>query len=412
MDKEVTIAKRMDRKFEKEIEGKRKFEALKLAKRAKKPKARAAAAAAAAAAAEAATAAAPDSSADDSSAPSSESAIEIAEVAAEVVEDEPSHELWDEEQHMIAGLLAGEDGDGNVDEDLEDEDDEDEEHEDDDRDYEQEYDLEQYEEYDEDEDDEDYDDDDDDDDDEDEDEDEDEADVARHEEAVDKDKSRMNYVAAFEPDELVDILLNARGNDVVSINVTERCNWTDYMIICTAKSPRHIRMLSGSILYAVKKRTNYVVGTKLKPSIEGADTKNGQGGDDHWMLVDCGSCVVHCFSAEARERYDLEGLWAPGKGFEGLEKRNPETEIMTIDSITVPDEGGEEKDGSEAITKEVEIDMQDMGKLEDYDEDYRRVPSADRTITDVEEEKVAAKLRRDKAKKGKFGSPSVKIDLD
>jgi hypothetical protein len=55
-------------------------------------------------------------------------------------------------------------------------------------------------------------------------------------------------------------------------------------------------MLAGAILHAVKQRTNYVVGTKLKPTIEGADGKNGEGGDDHWMLVDCGSCVVRRLS--------------------------------------------------------------------------------------------------------------------
>ena len=118
-----------------------------------------------------------------------------------------------------------------------------------------------------------------------------------------------------------------------------------------------------------------VVGTKLKPSIEGADGKNGEGGDDHWMLVDCGSCIVHVFSAEARERYDLEGLWAPGKV---LEKFNPDDQIMTIDTITVPNAAKDEdedeakndededyeEDGMMEGLEDVELDLEDMGPLE------------------------------------------------
>ena len=112
------------------------------------------------------------------------------------------------------------------------------------------------------------------------------------------------------------------------------------------------------------------VGTKLKPSIEGADGKNGEGGDDHWMLVDCGSCIVHVFSAEARERYDLEGLWAPGKV---LEKLNPVDQTMTIDTITVPnaaeakdedEDEDDEEDGMMEGLEDVELDLEDMGPLE------------------------------------------------
>lgn len=106
------------------------------------------------------------------------------------------------------------------------------------------------------------------------------------------------------------------------------------------------------------------VGGKLKPSIEGADGKNGEGGDDHWMLVDCGSCVVHVFSAEAREMYDLEDLWAPGQV---LEKRNPEEERMTIDTIRVlPGDGDVDAEagaGGDGV-EEVGIDLDGMGPLE------------------------------------------------
>ena len=68
------------------------------------------------------------------------------------------------------------------------------------------------------------------------------------------------------------MLLKAKGADVVSIPVRERCGWADHLVIATARSPRHIRMLAGAVLHAVKQRVSYVVGTTLRPSIEGADS--------------------------------------------------------------------------------------------------------------------------------------------
>ncbi len=32
-------------------------------------------------------------------------------------------------------------------------------------------------------------------------------------------------------------------------------------------------------------------------------------GSDEWKLIDLGDYVVHIFTPDARERYDLEGLW-------------------------------------------------------------------------------------------------------
>ena len=127
-------------------------------------------------------------------------------------------------------------------------------------------------------------------------------------------------------------------------------------------SPRgNIRMLAGAVLHAVKKRTRFIVGNKLQPAIEGADAGDGETpGDDHWMLVDCGSCVVHVFSPEARRRFDLEGLWAPGVP---LERRNAEGGALTIDTITA-DVDNDDDD-------EIEIDLDDMpGTLDDYEDAY------------------------------------------
>ena len=210
---------------------------------------------------------------------------------------------------------------------------------------------------------------------------------------------RMNYVEAFDPEELVRILLKAKGADVVVIPVKEKCNWTDHFVVGTAKSPRHIRMLAGAVLHAVKKRTRFIVGNKLQPAIEGADAGDGETpGDDHWMLVDCGSCVVHVFSPEARRRFDLEGLWAPGVP---LERRNAEGGALTIDTITA--------DGDDDDDDEIEIDLDDMpGTLDDYDDAYLEPPSWERSITDEEQERV--RRRGASRRNSGFGAAGVNLD--
>ena len=238
---------------------------------------------------------------------------------------------------------------------------------------------------------------------------------------------RMKYASAFEPEELVSLLLKAKGADVVSIPVRERCGWADHFVIATARSPRHIRMLAGAVLHAVKQRVSYVVGTTLRPSIEGADSlETGEQGDDHWMLVDCGSCVVHVFSSEARERYDLEGLWAPGVS---LPRRNPkEDATMTIDTIRVfaddDDFGRDENDGEgvphDGVLRDskregdaVALDLASMRDLDAYDDEYLEPPDWDKSLTDLEEARVkrhGRENRRSSKTENSFGKKGVALD--
>jgi ribosome silencing factor RsfS/YbeB/iojap len=236
----------------------------------------------------------------------------------------------------------------------------------------------------------------------------------------------MKYASAFEPEELVSLLLKAKGADVVSIPVRERCGWADHFVIATARSPRHIRMLAGAVLHAVKQRVSYVVGTTLRPSIEGADSlETGEQGDDHWMLVDCGSCVVHVFSSEARERYDLEGLWAPGVS---LPRRNPKEDVsMTIDTIRVFDDdddlGRDDRDGEgvphDGVLRDskregdaVALDLASMRDLDAYDDEYLEPPDWDKSLTDLEEARVKrhGKSSRSSKTENSFGKKGVALD--
>ena len=236
---------------------------------------------------------------------------------------------------------------------------------------------------------------------------------------------RMPYATAFEPEELVDLLLKAKGADVTTIPVHEKCGWADHFVVATARSPRHIRALAGAVLHAVKQRVRFVVGTSLRPSIEGADSvETGEAGDDHWMLVDAGSVVVHVFSAEARERYDLEGLWAPGVA---LARRNPTdaAATMTIDTIRVDghdsddmrldDDDGVLHDGVRLTRNEtngendedvLELDLASMRDLDAYDDEYLAPPDWDASLTDLEERRVKKNIASGDGTRGRASSSS------
>ena len=237
---------------------------------------------------------------------------------------------------------------------------------------------------------------------------------------------RMPYATAFEPEELVDLLLKAKGADVVTIPVREKCGWADHFVVATARSPRHIRALAGAVLHAVKQRVRFVVGTSLRPSIEGADSvETGEAGDDHWMLVDAGSVVVHVFSAEARERYDLEGLWAPGVA---LARRNPTdaAATMTIDTIRVSDDDLSDDDDDTLhdgvrLTRKFEnedvldIDLASMRDLDAYDDEYLAPPDWEVSLTELEERRVkVGKNARGRASSSSssssFGKRGVALD--
>ena len=97
---------------------------------------------------------------------------------------------------------------------------------------------------------------------------------------------------------IINSLEDIKAVNPVAIDVTKISSLTDFMVIASGTSNRHIAAMSEHILEGLKE-TN-ISGIKIE----------GQGGDD-WVLVDAGDVVIHIMSADAREFYDLESLWDP-----------------------------------------------------------------------------------------------------
>ena len=99
---------------------------------------------------------------------------------------------------------------------------------------------------------------------------------------------------------IIRVLEDKKALDVRVIDVKTVCSFTDHFVICSAANERHMQTLSEEVAVQLKKELN------VTPShIEGEK-------DAEWILLDYFDLVVHIFSLEAREFYELKRLWADG----------------------------------------------------------------------------------------------------
>lgn len=101
--------------------------------------------------------------------------------------------------------------------------------------------------------------------------------------------------------DLAQILDEHSGVDTLVLDIREQSSWTDYFVISTVSSHAHMK---GILRYVREYLSNKQI-VPLHPH------KNSR--DDGWMLIDCGSFIVHLMSAELRGFYELERLWYTGK---------------------------------------------------------------------------------------------------
>ena len=93
-----------------------------------------------------------------------------------------------------------------------------------------------------------------------------------------------------------DALDDLKGKDILTIDVRGQTSVTDFLVVASGTSNRHVKSLADSVVEKAKDADQRPLG------VEGQDT-----GD--WVLVDLGVVVVHTMLPETREFYDLEKLW-------------------------------------------------------------------------------------------------------
>jgi ribosome-associated protein len=95
---------------------------------------------------------------------------------------------------------------------------------------------------------------------------------------------------------IINCLDKHKANTITSLNVKESCQFTDYMIICTGTSKRHVQALAEHLCEEQKQLGS------LSPLIEGKEI-------GEWIIVDFIDVVVHIMQEDARALYALEKLW-------------------------------------------------------------------------------------------------------
>ncbi len=104
----------------------------------------------------------------------------------------------------------------------------------------------------------------------------------------------------METENLKNIVIKAledlKAKDISILDVSERTSVTDYMIIASGNSTRHVKSIADNVITEVK--------------ANGVRPFGSEGGDaSDWILVDLGDLVVHIMLPAAREFYDLERFW-------------------------------------------------------------------------------------------------------
>jgi ribosome-associated protein len=84
------------------------------------------------------------------------------------------------------------------------------------------------------------------------------------------------------------------------LDIKDVATFTDYFVICTGTSDRMLDALANASMDDMRKKF------KRKAKKQGNPR-------DGWVIVDYGDVVVHLFSPDQRDFYNIEELWEDGK---------------------------------------------------------------------------------------------------
>ena len=88
-----------------------------------------------------------------------------------------------------------------------------------------------------------------------------------------------------------------KGMNIKLLKIDHVSTLAEYFLICTGTSNTHVKTLCDYAEYAMEQMDEPLLG------------REGHRGNS-WELLDYGAVVIHVFTEEARQFYNLERLWA------------------------------------------------------------------------------------------------------
>jgi ribosome-associated protein len=88
-----------------------------------------------------------------------------------------------------------------------------------------------------------------------------------------------------------------KGEDLVALDMRPLVAYTDFLVVCTARNERQAGAIVDEVRVQLKRELGLLPG--------GVDSA----GEAGWTIIDYLDCVLHVFTPEARDRYQLEDLW-------------------------------------------------------------------------------------------------------
>lgn len=96
---------------------------------------------------------------------------------------------------------------------------------------------------------------------------------------------------------VIDALEEVKAKDIVKLDVRKMTTVTDYMIVASGTSSRHIKALANNVADRAREAGHKAAG------VEGEE-----GGE--WVLLDLQDLLVHVMLPRVRDFYNLEKLWS------------------------------------------------------------------------------------------------------
>ena len=87
-----------------------------------------------------------------------------------------------------------------------------------------------------------------------------------------------------------------KAENIVTIDLKGKSSFTDFIIIANGTSGRHLNGLANNLIQDIKK-----AGYRARISGDNSDTG--------WIVIDLIDVMIHLFTGEMRDFYDLEGMW-------------------------------------------------------------------------------------------------------